>query len=257
MAELLIAAKADLNIQNQDCRAALIVAIRYGNTDMAKLLIAAGADINSQDRWGGTALMMAALVGRTESVELLIKAGADLNIQDEYGDTALIKAVRYGKTAIVKLLIAAGADLNILDKKGETVWNLSTVTNFLGESHTLLTVTIQSCVEAHLDWLNIEDQALSSENIAQAVRELLFLEKRLLQSDNAQAWSRLEQRFGKRQIDNQLEDKYTQAELEMAKDIYPSVLNALLENVNQETHANDYSPLFTKDELEKLTGRED
>jgi len=247
------ARKEYVNWQDDNGETALILVAWYGDTGIAKILIAAGADVNIQNNDGYTALMHAARNGRTKSIKLLIEAGADVNIQNNDGYTALIYAAGNDHIAIVEILIAAGASLDIQKNDGATALKYNTVTEFLGESHTLLTATIQSCIEAHLKDLK-EGQALSSGNIARAVRQLLFIEKRLLQSDKPQVWSRLESHFGKYQVYNMSEcnyiwSEYAQAEIEMAKVIYPSVLNALWQNVKQEKHAKDYAPLFTQEQL--------
>lgn len=49
-----------------------MLAVSQGNLDMVQMLIAAGADINIQDQDGNTALMCAAEHGRLDIVKLLL-----------------------------------------------------------------------------------------------------------------------------------------------------------------------------------------
>jgi ankyrin repeat protein len=109
---------------------ALIVASAYsGSTssqETVETLIAAGADVNIQNDWGDTALTMAS---RQEIVEVLIAAGANLNSRNIHGNTALMSTILHRKRStcqkIVEALIAAGADPNIQNKSGETALSLA------------------------------------------------------------------------------------------------------------------------------------
>jgi len=107
--KLLLEAGADVNVKNKDGETALMKASYNGYTEIVKMLIDAGADVNIKDRYGTTALMLASLYGYTEIVELLIKAGANVNIKNSYGGTALRWASANGSTKIVELLKEAGA----------------------------------------------------------------------------------------------------------------------------------------------------
>src|SRR5207237_2637120 len=50
--------------------------------EVAKILLAAGANVNLQNAWGGTALQWAADAGILEVVQALVKAGANVNLGD-------------------------------------------------------------------------------------------------------------------------------------------------------------------------------
>lgn len=82
-------------------RSALIDAAQIGNKDIVELLLAAGADPNLQDENGHTALMLAMIqdigfhtdenfYNYGEIIQLLINYKADINIRDNEGNTALI-----------------------------------------------------------------------------------------------------------------------------------------------------------------------
>ncbi len=67
----------------------LISAAVLGKTEVARALIAAGADVNLQNNEGSTALHSAAFLCRTEIVEMLLANGADKSLKNIYGSTAL------------------------------------------------------------------------------------------------------------------------------------------------------------------------
>ena len=60
-----------------------------GRTEIAELLIAAGADVNAKDGWEWTPLHIAASKSHKEIIELLIAKGADVNALNDKGDTPL------------------------------------------------------------------------------------------------------------------------------------------------------------------------
>jgi ankyrin repeat protein len=113
IANLLIAAGADINFKDSDGQTDLMLAAAEGRIANLKALIAAGADVNIQNNKGRTPLINAAMRGQTESVQLLLAAGAKPNIKDNEGYTALIEPVFAGNVAIVKALLAAKANPNI------------------------------------------------------------------------------------------------------------------------------------------------
>ncbi len=78
---LLIANKADVNVQNHLGINALIVAISdNAPAESVNLLLANGANVNHADWNGNTALLWAASVCRIEYISRLIKYGADVMV---------------------------------------------------------------------------------------------------------------------------------------------------------------------------------
>ena len=100
-------------------------ASRRKNTEMVIALIAAGADLNIQDIHGNTALMLAIQRKNIDIVKALIDAGADLNIQDIHGNTALMLAIQQVSLWIADYLVVAGADVHLQNNKGETALKIA------------------------------------------------------------------------------------------------------------------------------------
>jgi len=60
-----------------------MLAVSHGRLDLAELLLTAGADVNVQDEDGSTALMCASEHGHVELVKLLLsQPNCDVNITD-------------------------------------------------------------------------------------------------------------------------------------------------------------------------------
>src|SRR5262245_3735225 len=118
--ESLLGDKAGVNQAQPDGMTALHWAARNDDLDLARRLIAAGADVRVENRYGVAPLSLACENGNGELVELLLKSGADPNTKLRGGETALMTAARTGRLAPVKALLAAGADANAKERKGQT-----------------------------------------------------------------------------------------------------------------------------------------
>lgn len=98
---------------------ALIMAARYGRSDVVRYLLDVGADVAASD--GMTALHWAAGGGHLETLEVLIERGAPLEQKNVYGGTVLDSTLwfaynvrpeefeRNDYPAVIDALIAAGA----------------------------------------------------------------------------------------------------------------------------------------------------
>jgi uncharacterized protein len=91
VAKLLIAVGVDPNYRDGGYlqKTALMRAASQGNTQIADLLIGAGADLNLQCGNKMSSLYIAAKNGHTDVVKMLIAAGAELDQIDRIGNTAL------------------------------------------------------------------------------------------------------------------------------------------------------------------------
>ena len=83
------------NINEKDAsshgQSALHVAVEIGNLEMIKMLLDAKADVNITDDDGETPLMIAAHNNELEIIRVLLDAGANLHLADENGKTAIQK----------------------------------------------------------------------------------------------------------------------------------------------------------------------
>ena len=66
----------------------LIIASVFGKTRIAELLINAGADLNIQNNDGSTALLTAAFFCRPDIVKMLLKKNANKTLKNNYGQNA-------------------------------------------------------------------------------------------------------------------------------------------------------------------------
>lgn len=94
----------------------LIVAASGGHVETMTTLLAAGADIDIQNDAGITALFKAAEQGHANAVALLLAHKAAPNLFDNIGRTPLMIASRNGYQSIVEQLISHAADVNAIEQ---------------------------------------------------------------------------------------------------------------------------------------------
>ena len=121
LANVLVAAGADIEARNVLDIRPLHVAATYGQPAVAKLLLARHADIHARDPGGSTPLHAAAagvgtqsnIAGRLEVARLLVAAGADVNARQPGSGFTPLRSATYGEgrnAAMAELLLAHGAD---------------------------------------------------------------------------------------------------------------------------------------------------
>lgn len=137
--EVLLAAGANVNAQDENGDTALMYVTPYGYYEINKskkimeLLLSAGANANAVNNAGNTALMKMVShftdgeMGerdRLELIDTLITAGANVNAANKEGKTALMYIILDGYndySLIATKLLVAGADVNAADNQGRTV----------------------------------------------------------------------------------------------------------------------------------------
>lgn len=147
---LLLAAGAELEVENSFGHTPLLLAVRYADARLVRLLLAHKADparknkdglsplglakredlgyivalLEGKDPYGpspaGMKLIDAARAGDLAGVTTLLAAGADANSRDESGNSPLISAAFLGREDIVAALLAAGADPKVRNATNDT-----------------------------------------------------------------------------------------------------------------------------------------
>jgi ankyrin repeat protein len=110
--QVLIDAKADINVRAPEGKTPLYVAALNGNVDAVNALLAVGVNMNDTADDGSTPLMAASSDNRLDVVNVLIAAGADLNCVNANGLAAMMFAAVNNHVNIVSTLISAGVDVN-------------------------------------------------------------------------------------------------------------------------------------------------
>jgi ankyrin repeat protein len=104
------------NAVEADGTTALHWAVDRDDLSMAEMLVRAGANVKAKNRYGVTPMYSAAQNGDAAMIALLLKAGADVNVALPEGETPLMTAARTGKVGGVKVLLENGASVNIREK---------------------------------------------------------------------------------------------------------------------------------------------
>ena len=97
----------------------LLVATRYGHTEVCDLLLANGGDLEEKKPvTEETALHLAAVLGHESLLQLLLSYKANINSKSRTGSTPRHLASQEGHLASVLTLLQAGADLLLPDDNG-------------------------------------------------------------------------------------------------------------------------------------------
>ncbi len=121
---MLLQAKADVNIRDGRGLTALMWAASRDLPDIVRILIDNGAIVDLQDYFGDTVLKWLANYKENknilEIIKILLDAKANPNTQNKFGSTPLTAAIENRFPEMVNLLIKAGADVNVKNANGDT-----------------------------------------------------------------------------------------------------------------------------------------
>ena len=107
--DVLIRAGADVNKQNENGSAPLMMAAKGGWNTLVEDFLKAGANVNASDENHYTALTHAAYEDHYKCVVTLVRAGADVS---DVGNEALHRAIENRNVKCVAMLFAVGTKVN-------------------------------------------------------------------------------------------------------------------------------------------------
>ena len=110
--EALLSKGAEIDLEDEDCCTALMLAARSRHSDILLYLIDHGADVKRKDGCKRTALHYASERGDLKIVEALLSKGADIDVEDKDGYTPLILAISNNHIAEAGVLITNGAGID-------------------------------------------------------------------------------------------------------------------------------------------------
>mmetsp|Transcript_36079 Transcript_36079/g.43093 ORF Transcript_36079/g.43093 Transcript_36079/m.43093 type:complete len:912 (+) Transcript_36079:103-2838(+) len=230
--EILIAAKADVTILDDEDRTPLLLAVKGNHGEVASSLVGGGADPNTpyidDDGVSHNLLMDSIVVENGEFTLLLIENGADLYNEDEHKVTTLLQASHRGMVDVLGALLNKHASAGDQAKDG---WVDS-------PSDEGITPLIASCSEGHVEAVkllidaktdvNAKDKDQTNSLMAASARghtdivELLLNAGALVNEQNVDGHSALMFAYnGKNQVET-LWERYTQfvkeSEVEASKE---------------------------------------
>ena len=119
MVEFWLSRIRDIDIRDNDDRTALHFAAMNGRDEIVELLIARKADLNLQERHGRTPLS-SALHRRHGRTALLLANERNLDLADEKGNTPFHWAARRGFEEVGSMLREKNANIDAQDRRGRT-----------------------------------------------------------------------------------------------------------------------------------------
>ena len=225
--KMLIDAKADVTIVDDEGRTPLLLAVKGNYGDAASALVEGGADPNTPyvDDEGEThnLLLDSIIVENSEFAKLLISKGADIYSEDEHKVTTLLQASHRGKTDVVKALLDSYAE-----NSGKPGWVDSAsdegITPLIAASSEGHIEVVKLLIDAKAD-VNAKDKDQTTSLMAAAARghtdivEVLLKSGAKVNEQNVDGHTALMFAYnGKNQVDT-LWERYTQfvKESEMEK----------------------------------------
>lgn len=106
---LLLAVKANPDLQDKGGKAALMYASQQGHGPVVQLLLDKGAQVDLKTKVNATALMFAIQQDWDKVLKILLNKGTDINASLKNGNTPLMMACEVGYTSTVQILLEHGA----------------------------------------------------------------------------------------------------------------------------------------------------
>uniref|UniRef100_A0A670I5W6 Ankyrin repeat domain-containing protein 6 n=1 Tax=Podarcis muralis TaxID=64176 RepID=A0A670I5W6_PODMU len=131
VAQILLKAGCDVDLQDDGDQTALHRATVVGNTDVIAALIHEGCALDRQDKDGNTALHEASWHGFSQSAKLLVKAGANVLARNKAGNTPLHLACQNSHSESVRVLLLGGSRADIKNNAGDTCLHVAARYNHL------------------------------------------------------------------------------------------------------------------------------
>lgn len=126
-ATIILESDAKIDHMNNEGDTALLMACSKGYVDIVKLCLKARANIRICDKDENTPLLKAAAGCHTEIVALLLEVGAEVNKQNRWNGMALKWPAWFGNNELARMLIEAGADVNLYDIYGNTALSMALI----------------------------------------------------------------------------------------------------------------------------------
>ena len=125
VARVLIAAGADVDLQDSDRNNPLLVTGETGSVAMLREVLKGAPNLGATNRYGGVAVIPASDRGHVDYVREILETDIDVDHVNNLGWTALLETVLLGDgdaahVEILGLLLDAGADRSIADRDGVT-----------------------------------------------------------------------------------------------------------------------------------------
>ena len=118
--QLLLAAKADVNMPDREGCTPMFAAARNGHVSVLKLLIDNRGSLNSRNHQGETPVWIASKNSQTRCLDLLIKRKASVLVADKGSASPTWVAAQYGRDEVLETLLKSKADINAADDRGCT-----------------------------------------------------------------------------------------------------------------------------------------
>ncbi len=137
----LVSAGANVNVVPPEVPPLILLAARFGDTNLMALLISHGASIEQREPGSGATVMHYAALARTpEMLSFLIERGLAVNALSRVGTTPLHVAIDSHQLPLVQFLATNGADLFCPNSRGSTPLDAARcyATNRFGGSNALV-----------------------------------------------------------------------------------------------------------------------